>query len=93
MRRDQARNQLGTPRGRRVFQERPKFFELCPIFLHTEAKLISPKQRETLTEPHYMFCGTLGFCGTPVEDHCYRMRMSHLSESSNAAIILLEWRD
>jgi len=22
-----------------------------------------------LTEPHYMFCGTLGFRGTPVEKH------------------------
>jgi len=29
----QARNQLGTPGGRRVFREGPKFFELCPIFL------------------------------------------------------------
>ena len=28
---------------------------------HTEAKIISPKKRGTLTEPHYMFCGTLGF--------------------------------
>ena len=33
---------------------------------HTEAKIISPKKRETLTEPHYMFCGT------PVEEHCCR---------------------
>jgi len=22
-----------------------------------------------LTEPHYMFCGTLRFRGTPVEEH------------------------
>jgi len=28
----QARSQLGTPGGRRVFLEGPKFFELCPIF-------------------------------------------------------------
>jgi len=38
---------------------------------HTEAKIISPKNRETLTEPHqvhYMFCGT------PVEEHCCRKR-------------------
>ena len=28
----QARNQLGTPRGRRVFWEGPKFFTLCPIY-------------------------------------------------------------
>jgi len=27
----QARNQLGTPGGRRVFWEWPKFFKLCPI--------------------------------------------------------------
>jgi len=25
---------------------------------HTEAKIISPEKRETLTESHYMFCGT-----------------------------------
>jgi len=30
--RGQARNQLGTRGGRRVFREGPKFFELCPIF-------------------------------------------------------------
>ena len=36
---------------------------------HTEAKIISPKKRETLTELHYKFCGTLGFRGTPVEEH------------------------
>jgi len=42
---------------------------------HTEAKIISPIKRGTLTEPmkltepHYMFCGTLGFRGTPVEEH------------------------
>jgi len=35
---------------------------------HTEAKFISPKKRETLTEPYYMFCGT------PVEEHCCRKR-------------------
>jgi len=33
---------------------------------HTEAKIISPKKRETLTELHYKFCGTL------VEEHCWR---------------------
>jgi len=38
-----------------------------------EAKIISPKKRETFTKPHYMFCGTLGFCGTPVEEHCSRL--------------------
>jgi len=27
----QARNQLRTPGGRRVFWEWPKFFKLCPI--------------------------------------------------------------
>jgi len=37
-------------------------------------KVISPKKRGTLTEllkltePHYMSCGT------PVEEHCYRMK-------------------
>jgi len=46
---------------------------------HTEAKIISPKKRgiptEPLkpTEPHYMFCGTLGFCGTPGEEHWSRV--------------------
>jgi len=35
---------------------------------HTEAKIIYPKKQETLTEPHYMFCGT------PVEEHCCRRR-------------------
>jgi len=35
----------------------------------TEPKIISPKKRETLTEPHYIFYGTLGFRGTPVEEH------------------------
>jgi len=33
---------------------------------HTEAKIISPKKRGTLTEPRYMFCAT------PVEEHCCR---------------------
>jgi len=41
-------------------------------YQHTEAKIISPKKRETLTEPHYMFSGTL------VEEHCCR-RSSGLS--------------
>jgi len=36
---------------------------------HAEAKIISLKKRETLTEPHYMFCGTLGFRGTPVQEY------------------------
>jgi len=35
---------------------------------HTEAKIISPKNRETLTEPHYMFCET------PAEEHRWRGR-------------------
>jgi len=35
---------------------------------HTEAKIISPKKRESLREPHYMICGT------PVEEHCCRRR-------------------
>jgi len=25
---------------------------------HIGAKIISPEKRKTLTEPHYMFCGT-----------------------------------
>jgi len=25
-----------------------------------------------LTEPNYMFCGTLGFRGNPVEEHWFR---------------------
>jgi len=36
---------------------------------HTEAKIISPKKRDTLMELYYMFCGTLGFRGTLVEEH------------------------
>jgi len=35
---------------------------------HTEAKILTPEKRETLTEPHYMFCGT------PVEEHRCRRR-------------------
>jgi len=35
---------------------------------HTEAKIISPKKRETLTEPHYMFCGTPLLKSTVVEE-------------------------
>jgi len=35
---------------------------------HTEAKIISPKKRATVTEPHYMFCGT------SVEEHWCRRR-------------------
>jgi len=42
---------------------------------HTEAKIISPKKRESLTEPHYMFCGILGFRGTPVEEHWIRIKL------------------
>jgi len=48
---------------------------------HTEAKTISPKKRETLTEPHYMFCGTLGFRETPVQEHwskCFTAVMLNL---------------
>jgi len=41
---------------------------------HAEAKIISPKKCETLTGPHYLFCGTLGFRGTIVEEHCCRRR-------------------
>jgi len=46
---------------------------------HTEAKIIFSIKRGTLTkpmkltEPHYMFCGTLGFRGTPVEEHWSRL--------------------
>jgi len=36
-------------------------------YQHTEAKTISPKKQGTFMEPHYMFCGTL------VEEHCYRI--------------------
>jgi len=42
---------------------------------HTDAKNHFSKKRRTLTEPwklaepHYMFCETLGFRGTPVEEH------------------------
>jgi len=35
---------------------------------HTEAKIISPEKRETLTEPHYTFWGA------PVEEHCCRKK-------------------
>jgi len=41
----------------------------------TEAKIISPKKRRTLmeplklTEPHCMFCETLGFGGSPAGEH------------------------
>jgi len=46
-------------------------------------KIISSKKRGTLTEslkltePHYMFRGTLGFRGTPVEEHCRRLLISY----------------
>jgi len=33
-------------------------------------EIISAKKRETLTEPHYMFCRTVGFRGTLVEERC-----------------------
>jgi len=42
----------------------------------TEARNHFPKKRGTLTEPlkhrepHHIFCGTLGFRGSPVEEHC-----------------------
>jgi len=33
-------------------------------------KIISPKnEEEPSRDPHYMFCGILGFRGTPVEEH------------------------
>jgi len=35
----QARNQLETPEGQKVFREGPTFFELCPIFLNYVQKI------------------------------------------------------
>jgi len=31
-----------------------------------------------LTEPHSMFCGTLGFRETPFEEHCFYRQFAHL---------------
>ena len=36
-------------------------------FLTKQGALAEPLK---LTEPHSMFCGTLGFRGIPVEEHC-----------------------
>jgi len=33
-----------------------------------------------LTEPHYMFCGTLGYHGTPVEEYWARLYFSTHTE-------------
>jgi len=53
----------------------------------TEARNHSPKKQGTLTEPHYMFCGTLGFRGTPVEEHWCRP-YTRLRVSASVRIII-----
>jgi len=59
---------------------------------HTEAKIISPKNRETLTEPHYMFCGT------PAEEHRCRGRsglmwlLTFLITTNTSIFLLSLWK-
>jgi len=45
-----------------------------------------------LTEPHYMFCGTLRFRGTPVEEHWSRRATQNMSATRNSPTIGLDLR-
>jgi len=42
-----------------------------------------------LTEPHCVFCGTLGFRRTPVEEHCCKCKMCSMLFGKKQLILQL----
>jgi len=79
----QARNELGTPGGAKVFWEVPKFFKLCPIVLNS-AQHIFPGGDEKFSRGSSppLVTGLLwtlvknALC-VRLEDHCLRSQVPH----------------